>query len=144
MFTSSHTNDQNLALLIPWWYHTTHLDMCFGLVEQSQCGVPTAVWSQRDEGLQPLQTQAEMCSSVGGDTIETGHSSSETLYNNYTWQKDEISRLMYYCPLLLILIKSDYNVSSLSNLISVVIVKANPPIWSIVITMALIHAWWAM
>lgn len=46
----------------------THLDMCFGLVEQSQCGVPTAVWSQRDEGFQPLQTQAEMCSSVTGET----------------------------------------------------------------------------
>lgn len=44
-----------------------HLDMCFGFVEQSQRGVPTAVWSQRDEGLQPFQTQAEMCSSVGGD-----------------------------------------------------------------------------
>lgn len=46
-----------------------HLDMCFGLVEQSQRGVPTAVWSQGDERLQPLQTQAEMCSSVGSDAI---------------------------------------------------------------------------
>lgn len=42
-----------------------HLDVCFGLVEQSQRGVPAAVWSQRDERLQPLQAQAEMCSSVG-------------------------------------------------------------------------------
>lgn len=47
--------------------------MCFGLVEQSQRGVPTAVWSQRDEGLEPLQTQAEMGSSGGGETIKKGH-----------------------------------------------------------------------
>ena len=44
-----------------------HLDVCFGLVEQSQRGVPAAVWSQRDERLQPLQTQAEMCSSAEGE-----------------------------------------------------------------------------
>lgn len=44
--------------------------MCFGLVEKSQRCVPTAVWSQRDEGLQPFQTQAEMCSSEGGDTTK--------------------------------------------------------------------------
>ena len=54
--------------------------MCFGLVEQSQRGVPTAVWSQRDEGLQPLQTQAEMCSSGGGDPIKKRHFSLETAH----------------------------------------------------------------
>lgn len=40
-----------------------YLYMCFGLVEQPQRGVPTAVWSQRDERLQLLQTKAQMCSS---------------------------------------------------------------------------------
>ncbi len=67
-------NWQNLALSPIMTYRSClrlpHLDMCFGLVEQSQCGVPTAVRSQRDEGLQPLQTQAEMCSSGGGDSQE--------------------------------------------------------------------------
>ena len=53
----------NLALnpiMVPQYrgcYRLPHLDMCFGLVEQSQCGVSTALWSQRDEGLQLLQTQ---------------------------------------------------------------------------------------
>lgn len=46
-----------------------HLDVCFGLVEQSQRGVPAAVWSQRDERLQPLQAQAEMCSSAGRENM---------------------------------------------------------------------------
>lgn len=37
-----------------------YLYMCFGLVEQSQRGVTTTVWSQRDESLQSLQTQTQM------------------------------------------------------------------------------------
>lgn len=82
--TFEHKTGQNSALnLMTAPYYSgclslTHLDMCFGLVEQSQCGVPTAVWSQRDQGLQPLQTQAKMCSSVGGDTIKNGQFSLET------------------------------------------------------------------
>lgn len=37
-----------------------YLYVWFGLVEESQSGVTAAVWSQRDEGLQSLQTQAEV------------------------------------------------------------------------------------
>lgn len=83
IITFEHKNTPNSALnpmMAPHYRSCltlTHLDMCFGLVEQSQCGVPTAVWSQRDEGLQPLQTQAEMCSSMGGDTVKKGNFSSQ-------------------------------------------------------------------
>lgn len=37
-----------------------YLYVWFGLVEESQSGVTAAVWSQRDEGLQSLQTQTEV------------------------------------------------------------------------------------
>lgn len=51
-----------------------HLDVCLGLVEQPQRGVPSAVWFQGDEGLQPLHTQAEVCSSAKrGETQATTH-----------------------------------------------------------------------
>lgn len=57
-----------------------HLDMCLGLVEQPQRGMPGAVWFQGDEGLQPLHAQAEMCSSAkrgntGDNTPESGDGS---------------------------------------------------------------------
>lgn len=80
-----------------------HLDVCFGLVEQSQCGVPAAVWSQRDEWLQPLQTQAEMCSPVGGDIIQVislqGPDTTSTLHSpHWTWaaKKKGFEKLLFY------------------------------------------------
>lgn len=52
-------------------YRLPHLDMGLGLVEQPQRGVPSAVWFQGDEGLEPLHTQAEVCSSAKRGN--TGH-----------------------------------------------------------------------
>lgn len=78
-----------------------HLDMCFGLVEQSQSGMPTAVWSQRNEGLQPLQAQTKMCSPV--NDIE-----QSALFNIIHEQKTDwwICTVIY--SFALILIRSDY------------------------------------
>lgn len=30
----------------------SHLDVCFGFVEQTECCVPGAVWAQRDQNFQ--------------------------------------------------------------------------------------------
>lgn len=40
------------------------LYMCFGFVEQAQCSVAVAVWSEWDERLQSLQTQTEVSSPI--------------------------------------------------------------------------------
>lgn len=48
------------------------LYVCFGFVEQAQGGVAVAVWSQGYEGLQPLQTQPQVSSSILLELIMCG------------------------------------------------------------------------
>lgn len=60
--------------------------MRLGLVEQPQRGVPSAVCFQRNEGLQPLHAQAEVCSSakgrkMGDDTRQSGYDSVSFIYS---------------------------------------------------------------
>lgn len=50
---------------LPGEARVPHLYVCFGFVEQAQGGVAVTVRSQRDEGLQPLQTQPQVSPPVG-------------------------------------------------------------------------------